>query len=225
MFDVGGEYANRIGRYKVLELRDSKMTVEYEDGSTAELSINIQTRIWENILTDQESPIRRTKRKPRRKKRSKKNRFYIKPILVLAAEEVITPGRQGKVESTEKAKRQIKPGDRLIYYAADRRVFFAAVTITGAASKVKSTTKTKSEASYRFPVDVDAFTQNLSKAVQLSSVELESQSNIQETLANGGEYVEISENDFELLAELLTELGEHDEDLDDTSGVEEEYDD
>ena len=54
MFEVGGEYANRNGKYKVLEINDPKMTVEYEDGTTAELRMNIQERIWENIQAEKE---------------------------------------------------------------------------------------------------------------------------------------------------------------------------
>ena len=224
MFEVGGKYSNRIGRYIVIELGDSKMTVEYEDGSTAELSINIQRRIWENILVEEEARSSRATRKARRSKRPK-NRFYIKPILVLAADEVITPGRQGKVEATKKSVTRINPADRLIYYAVDSQVFFAVVTITGPAKKVKSTLSSKSEAIFQFPVDVDVFAPNLNKAVHVSTIDLESQKDIQATLANTAEYVEISEDDFELIAELLTELAEEADDLGDTSGDEEEYDD
>jgi hypothetical protein len=224
MFEVGGEYSNRIGRYKVLELGDSKMTVEFEDGSTAELSINIQRRIWENILAEEEARSSRVTKKARLSK-SPKNRFYIKPILVLAAEEVIIPGRQGKVEATENAVTKINPADRLIYYAVDNQVFFAVVTITGPAKKTKSTLSAKSEAIFQFPVDVDVFAPNLNKAVHVATVDLESQKDIQATLANAAEYVEISEDDFELMAELLTELAEDAEDLGDTNGDEEEYDD
>lgn len=224
MFEVGGEYSNRIGRYIVIELGDSKMTVEFEDGKTAELSINIQRRIWENILVEEETRNIRATRKARRSKRPK-NRFYIKPILVLAAEEVLSPGKQGKLEATKKSVTRFNPADRLIYYALDSQVFFAVVTITGPARKAKSTLSSKSEVIYQFPVDVDVFAPNLGKAVHVSIVDLESQKDIQATLADTGEYVEISENDFELMAELLTELAEEAEDLDDANEDEEEYDD
>ncbi|GMQ78044.1 MAG: hypothetical protein BMS9Abin02_0541 [Anaerolineae bacterium] len=224
MFEEGGEYSNRIGRYKVIKLGDSKMTVEYKDGSTAELSINIQRRIWENILVEEEARSSLATRKARRSK-SLKNRFYIKPILVLAAEEVINPGRQGKVEATIDSVTRINPGDRLIYYAVDSQVFFAVVTITGPAKKTKSTLSSKSEVIFQFPMDVDVFAPNLKNAVHVSTVDLESQKDIQVTLSNSAEFVEISEDDFELMAELLTELAEEEEDLDDTSEEEEEYDD
>ena len=224
MFEVGGKYSNRIGRYKVLELGDSKMTVEFDDGSTAELSIVIQRRIWENILAEEETIGSRPTRKASRSK-SPKNRFYIKPIPVLAAEEVLTPGRQSKVEATENSLRRLNPADRLIYYAVDNQLFFGVVTITGAAKKTKSSSSSKSEFIFQFPVDVDVFAPNLNNAVHVSTVELESQSDVQATLANTAEYVEISENDFELMAELLSELAEEDEELDDTSEDGEEYDD
>jgi hypothetical protein len=225
MFEVGGEYSNRIGRYKVLELGDTKMTVEFDDGSTAELSINIQRRIWENIVAEEDARSSRANRKASRRSKSLKNRFYIKPILVLAAEEVIIPGRHGKVETTENSVRRINPADRLIYYAVNNQVFYAVVTITGAAKKTKSTSASKSEVIFQFPVDVDVFAPNLNKAVHVSTVDLESQSDLQATLANTADYVEISENDFELMAELLTELAEEDEELDDISEDGEEYDD
>jgi hypothetical protein len=200
------------------------MTVEFEDGSTAELSINIQRRIWENILVEEEARSSRATRRGRRSKISK-NRFYIKPILVLAAEEVINLGKQSKVETTEKSVTKVNPADRLVYYAVDKQVFFAVVTITGPAKKTKSTLSLKKEAIFQFPVDVDVFAPNLNRAVHASTVDLESLKDIQATLANTAEYVEISEDDFELMAELLTELTEEAEDLDDTSGDEEEYDD
>jgi hypothetical protein len=74
-------------------------------------------------------------------------------------------------------------------------------------------------------VDVDIFASDLNKAVHVSTVELESQSDVRATLANTAEYLEISEDDFELIVELLTELAEQEDDLGDTSGDEEEYDD
>jgi hypothetical protein len=224
MFEVGGEYSNRIGRYKVLELGDSRMTVEFEDGSTAELSINIQRRIWENIVVEEEARSSRATRRVNRSK-SSKNRFYIKPILVMVAEVVITPGRKGKVEAEENLVGRLNPADRIIYYAVDNKVFFAVVTITGAAKKTKSTSSSRSEVIYQFPVDVDLFASDLNKAVHVSTVELESQSDVRATLANTAEYLEISEDDFELIVELLTELAEQEDDLGDTSGDEEEYDD
>ena len=68
VFDIGQEYANRKGKYTILEINDPKMTVEYEDGSTADLSISIQQRIWENIVTEEEAELARTSTK--RKKRT-----------------------------------------------------------------------------------------------------------------------------------------------------------
>ena len=45
MFEVNGEYANRKGKYTVLALTPPKMKVQYEDGSVANVNINIQARI------------------------------------------------------------------------------------------------------------------------------------------------------------------------------------
>ncbi len=54
MFEVNGEYANRKGKYTVLAIDGPIMSVRYEDGTHADLKINIQQRIWENIVAEQE---------------------------------------------------------------------------------------------------------------------------------------------------------------------------
>ena len=55
MFELNGVYRNRIGEYTVLALNGPRMTVRYADGSEAELNVNIQARIWENIVAEQEA--------------------------------------------------------------------------------------------------------------------------------------------------------------------------
>ena len=45
MFEVNGVYANRRGKYKVLSLNGPKMKVRFEDGSIADLRIELQARI------------------------------------------------------------------------------------------------------------------------------------------------------------------------------------
>ena len=48
-FEVGKEYRNRRGRYKVLSIDDHKIHVQYEDGSEINLTITIQAQILEGI--------------------------------------------------------------------------------------------------------------------------------------------------------------------------------
>jgi hypothetical protein len=75
-----------------------------------------------------------------------------------------------------------------------------------------------------FPIDLDAQSTNLDKAVTLDSVELESVTDVKKALGKAGYYTRISEDDFELLAELLTELTEDDDDDEDIED-EEEFED
>ena len=55
MFEVNGVYANRKGRYTVLAVNPPKMRVRYDDGTEAELRIDMQARIWENISAEFEA--------------------------------------------------------------------------------------------------------------------------------------------------------------------------
>ena len=54
MFELNGVYRNRIGEYTVVALNGPRLVVRYADGSEAELNINIQARIWENIVAELE---------------------------------------------------------------------------------------------------------------------------------------------------------------------------
>lgn len=51
-FAVGETYANRQGQYTVLEVRGSKLSVHYDDGTLATLDANFQRRITENMLRE-----------------------------------------------------------------------------------------------------------------------------------------------------------------------------
>lgn len=57
-FQVGGYYANRNDRYEVIKIDDSagSMLVRYtESGEETELTVSIQTRIWENMSWEQQA--------------------------------------------------------------------------------------------------------------------------------------------------------------------------
>jgi hypothetical protein len=49
MFEVGGWYANRRGKYQVLAVHGDALSVHYADGEDAELTVKEQERIIQNI--------------------------------------------------------------------------------------------------------------------------------------------------------------------------------
>jgi hypothetical protein len=55
-FSVGETYANRLGKYEVMELRPPKMTIRYEDGALVTAEIAILARIWDNLQMPPEQP-------------------------------------------------------------------------------------------------------------------------------------------------------------------------
>jgi hypothetical protein len=55
MFEINGVYANRKGEYTVIALNPPRMTVRYADGTEADLKIEMQERIWENIRVEYEA--------------------------------------------------------------------------------------------------------------------------------------------------------------------------
>jgi hypothetical protein len=228
MFEVGGQYENRIGKYTVQEIDHPKMTVRYENGETAVLNMAIQGRIWENIQAEEEAKeLSRTARLARSAAGSNTS-FYIKTVSLLAAEEMTAPDWRDRMTGFHESANDMKAGDRIIYFAIESQVFFAVATITGAVYEL--TVKDRfyddqvGSQNHYFPIDLDAQTTNLEKAISLDSVELESVSDVKKILSQVGTYVSINEDDFELLAELLTEITEDDED-DEEIEEEEEFED
>ena len=223
MFEVGGNYANRLGRYTVLEINEPKMTVCYENGNTAELNINIQYRIWENIVAEE---LVATDRANRRKngKTSQGTQFFVRPVNLLTAESLTERGSKEQITKDELAAIHIDQGDRLIYYAMESQVYFAVGTITGVAAKPtardRRADKGLDKTILLLPVEVDARASKIDSAVAVDSMEIESQPSIKEMLTRGDSFIAISEDDFELLAESLTEATE-DEDEDEVE-IEEE---
>jgi hypothetical protein len=228
MFEVGGNYENRIGKYTVLEINEPKMTIRYENGETAELNMNIQARIWENIVAEQEAKASSRSARAERRAAGSTNNFYIKTVSLLAAEEMAAPDWRDRMIAFHESASDMKMGDRIIYFAIESQVFFAVSTLTGPVYELSKKDrfyddKVNSQNLY-FPIDLDAQTMNLEKAVDLDSVELESVSEPKRALSKIGTYVQINEDDFELVAELLTEITEEDED-DEEIDEEEEFDD
>lgn len=227
MFEVDGNYANRKGNYTVLSIDDPMMTVRYEDGTTAELRISIQERIWENIVAEKEYATRRSSTKSRRRSSPTGVKHYIKVVNVQPGEELTFPGWEERVvmAPSEELAQQVKKGDRLIYFSQDGLTFFAVATVTGDAfsanPKKYTFTIPESETTF-FQIDIDADTGSLERGVTFDSVELESCPDFASSPVDIEMFCPVSEDDFELLSELLTEISEED-DEDDISDEDEEY--
>ena len=215
MFEINGEYANRKGRYTVLAINNDMMTVRYEDGVEANLKMAIQERIWENISSELEEAHRK---QAGRRGPAQNTQFFIKAISLPTAE-ILFPGWQERVvmAPTKTQAGKLRPGDRLIYYAIESQVFFAVVTITGTvieADPKKYLFTIPAKKAFFFPVDTDAAISSLSLSVPYDSMELESQPKFRNLSIESEAFLPINEDDFELLAELITELTESDEDDD-----------
>lgn len=227
MFEVNQTYANRKGKYTVLEVNPPKMRVRYEDGTEAELNVNIQTRIWENIQSEEEA--RAAARTARRRRRGPDAGYYIKTLRLEDEDDIAVPGWRERITVVSADGPKLKPGDRILYYAVEDRVFFALGTITGEAQAGVPTGFFYSEEEAKtlrfYPTDLDEQTYDVKNGVHLDSAELESLPNYRTLLREADRYLEISEDDFELLAEWLTELTEvEDEEFEDEEEDEEDYD-
>ena len=210
MFEVGGNYQNRNGDFTVLEVGPVHMKVRYTDGSEADLRISIQERIWQNILADREA---QTSRKSKTKGSSKVKHF-IKSI-DLMSDALLNPADiSALVAPTALDAPDFKSGDRFIYYSISSKSFFAVATITGDPKSAKGSDYADlnftSKKINLFPIDIDAHSDSLKHTVNLESVELESQPQFKELLKLAQTYLKISEDDFELLAEAITEFVEDD---------------
>jgi len=211
-FEVDGVYQNRKGKYTVLSVDPPKMTVRYDDGSFAELKIDVQARIWENIVSEME--VRSLSRARRRRSSSGvETQYYIRSITVAAADDLSLDALHEHTTVNDENKDKIKPGVRLIFYAVEPAVFFAVATVTGYPAEIPEHPAAGQPGAevYDYPIDIDAHSDNEDYTVALDSVELESLPNFKELLRRASTYHTINEDDFELLAELLTEVSEEDE--------------
>lgn len=209
MFAVNGNYSNRIGKYTVLSINGPKMYVRYENGTEAELRIDVQERIWANIVAEQEAKAAsRTARS-----RGMANDYFIKAVSISTPGELAFPGWQERVilaGSPEQVNR-IDPGDRIIYYALETQTFFAVATITGPAFEANPKDyffNSEAQTLFFFPVDVDAAAFTLETGLSVDAVELESIPNFRKLRLEQESFYKINEDDFELVAELLTEVSE-----------------
>lgn len=227
MFEVDGIYANRKGKYRVLSIDPPKMTVRYEDGTTAELNISIQERIWENILGEEE--VREASRQARRNRASKDTKFYIKTLSMVMEEDLSVPGWRERIVIAEPTAPELRFGDRLLFYAIENRVFFAVATVTGPATETvpKGTLypdeEEETEELHFYPIDLDEYTRSLESAIDLDSVELESLPNYRQLLNRANRFLQVDEDDFELVAEALIEIAEEEEEEFEEEEEEEDY--
>ncbi len=220
MFEVNGTYANRKGNYTVISLDGTKMTVRYEDGSEASLNIGIQERIWENIDAERQAEAARN---ASRQKTTPTVNFYIKTITVTEEGDLVEIGLRQRI-SAALEETNLDRGDRLIYYAVEPRLFLAVATITSEPKKGKAHdyffgTDPKAKVLV-YPIDIDALIENADAAIPANAMELESLPNHHETLVEPYQYHPINEDDFELLAELIMEIGESDDALVDDDDIE-----
>ncbi|MFW5940244.1 MAG: hypothetical protein ACOC9C_00575 [Chloroflexota bacterium] len=227
MFEVNGTYANRKGKYTVLSVEPPRMTVRYEDGSTAELNMAIQERIWENIQSEEEA--RAASRRARERRGNQDTRYFIKSISMIAEEDLSVPGWRERVIVVGADGPNLRAGDRILFYAVEDHVFFAVATVTGPPSDTvpKGFFYSEDEAGQLrfYPIDLDEHTYNLDQAVELDQAELESVPNHRKQLQKANVFLQVDEDDFELIAELLTEITEEeDEDFEDEEEEEEDYD-
>ena len=228
MFDINGEYANRKGKYTVLAIDGPIMSVRYADGTHADLKVSIQERIWENIVAEQEvAAAKSNKRKPRRADAGKATvGHYIKVVSIPPGEELMFPGWEARVVMVHNASEteQIKKGDRLIYFAQEAQTFFAVATVTGDAFKAdpkKYTFVIDAPKANFCQIDIDAETGKLESGVLLDKIELESCPDFAAKPVPPEAFCPISEDDFELLSEALTEVSEEEEE---NALIEEDFD-
>jgi hypothetical protein len=215
MFELNGKYANRKGTYTVLAIDGPIMSVRYTDGTHADLKINIQERIWENIQAEQEASAAKSSTRKRQRKTSVVSNVghYIKVVSIPPGEELVFPGWEARVVMLDSTKKegQVKKGDRLIYFAQELQIFFAVATVTGDAFKAnpkKYTFVVDAKKADFCPIDIDADTGKLENGVHLDSIELESCPGFSAQPVDPESFCPISEDDFELLSEALTEVTE-----------------
>jgi len=217
MFEINGKYANRKGNYTVLAIDGPTMSVRYEDGTHADLKISIQERIWENILAERAASSSRSAKKERRSRAGSNIGHYVKIVTIPSVEELTFPGWDEHVVMSLDPKQAegIKKGDRLIYYDNESQTFFAVATVIGeifqANPKKYTFTLDIAKADF-FQIDIDTETGVLNRGVPYDDVDLESCPDLKSNTITSEMFCQISEDDFEILSEALTEITEDEDD-------------
>jgi len=63
-FLVGKRYRNRKGKYEVIEIKNKEIKVRYDDGEEEILALSIQTRIFENMQSEELNKSKKLSAKP-----------------------------------------------------------------------------------------------------------------------------------------------------------------
>ena len=222
MFEVNGNYANRKGNYTVISIDGEKMLVRYEDGTEANLRMALQERIWENIDAERQVAAAKLANQP---KSAPNVNFFIKTVTISEEGDLIETGLRAR-HAVALAETKIDRGDRLIYYAVEPELFIAVATVTAAPKKGKAKDYFFGDVPKAkvliYPLDIDALIENAGAAIHVDTMELESLPNHRESLKAPFQHLPINEDDFELLAELIMEVGESDEAVLDDSDIEPE---
>lgn len=217
MFEVNGTYKNRGGEYTVLAINGPKMDVRFADGTEKTLRMNVQERIWENIVAEQEAAAQKQKKK-KSKSSTATGTYYIKTLSISEEADLMIPGLKRR-QCIAPLDKSFKPSDRLIYYAVESKLFFAVVTITAEPKKGKAKDHlfgaTMGGKINLYPIDIDAHILTEELAISAEGMELESISNPIEVLTEADMYHIISEDDFELVGEMVMEADAEAEDVDD----------
>ncbi|MCP4360721.1 MAG: hypothetical protein GY796_22155 [Chloroflexi bacterium] len=227
MFEINGVYANRKGEYTVLKMTPPLMRVRYiSDGSEANLKISVQERIWGNISVEYEA---KTASKSTRRKPVLGTNYCIKAVSIPTTDDLNYIGWAARLLlAPQNSEIKLKAGDRIIVYVLESKTFIAVTTITGESKTAKPKdypfTISQKKAEF-FPIDVDGMVMKLENGVEVDSVELESQPRFKRLRPKAESYLAISEDDFELLTEALTEMiEEEDDDADDLDDEEDNED-
>lgn len=230
MFEVNGIYANRKGEYQVLAINPPKMRVRFlEGGSEANLRIELQVRIWENIVVEQEAQADSQPPQISKPLAASSVNHYIKVISVPVVGEMSFSGWLERVvmASLSAEGSKLNEGDRLIFYALETKTFFAVTTLVGesiTANPKEYFFTVHAETAQFFAFDIDATSGKLDNGAYIDAVELESQPNFKRLTLQAEAFLRISEDDFELLADALTEAVEDAEEEDDDEPFEEDED-
>ncbi|VAW43392.1 hypothetical protein MNBD_CHLOROFLEXI01-5337 [hydrothermal vent metagenome] len=226
MFEVNGIYANRKGEYQVLEINPPKMRVRFiADGSEANLRIELQARIWENIIVERASQADSQPSQISKSLAASSVNHYIKVISVPVVDEMSFSGWLERVvmASLSGEGNKLNEDDRLIFYALETKTFFAVATLVGesiTANPKEYFFTVHAETAQFFAFDIDATSGKLGNGADIDAVELESHPNFKQLRLEAEAFLRINEDDFELLADALVEAVEDAEEEDDTDDEE-----
>ena len=220
MFEVDGRYANRKGYYTVLSINPPKMTVRFDDGTIADLRLNIQERIWENLQAEM---AKATSASARRGSHPAGTRFYIKSIPSIQEDDMDLPNIKDYLVVFAQEGGEVKSGDRFIYLAVEQGIVFAVATVTGESAPIKGAAYNDLIDVDVFPVDIDTFVNRHGAAIAADAIELDSQPDFLKKLAVPDAMLEITEDEFENVAEMLSE--EFEEDDEDGAEIDDDDDD